>query len=148
MDIKDILTLERTLNGLNCNSKKKAIEGAVAWLAEAVPIFEATTLFHALIGREKLGSTGFGNGIALPHCRLASCYQVTGALIKLANPVDFDAVDQQPVDIMFFLLVPEHATSKHLQVLSTLAKQFGKASYREKLRAAESTEQLFQAAIG
>ena len=147
MDITDILTPARTLNDLECNSKKRAIEAASEWLASVIPAFKSTELFTALISREKLGSTGFGNGIAIPHCRIATCKQVTGALIKLEHGVDFDAIDRQPVDIMFILLVPEDATSEHLQVLSTLAGKFGQAEFRERLRACDSSEVLFETAI-
>ena len=147
MDITDILTPARTLNDLECNSKKRAIEAASEWLASVIPAFKSTELFTALISREKLGSTGFGNGIAIPHCRVATCKQVTGALIKLEHGVDFDAIDRQPVDIMFILLVPEDATSEHLQVLSTLAGKFGQAEFRERLRACDSSEALFETAI-
>lgn len=146
MEIIDILTPARTLNNLDCNSKKRAIEAASEWLASVIPAFNATELFTALIGREKLGSTGFGDGIAIPHCRIATCQQVTGALIKLEHGVDFDAIDRQPVDIMFILLVPEDATDEHLQVLSTLAGQFGQAEFRERLRACDTNETLFAAA--
>ncbi len=146
MDIIDILTPTRTLNDLECNSKKRALEATSEWLARVIPAFDATELFTALISREKLGSTGFGDGIALPHCRLATCDQVTGALIKLKNGIDFDAIDRKSVDIMFILLVPENATNEHLQVLSTLAGKFGEAEFRERLRACNSNEELFQAA--
>jgi len=147
MEIIDILTPARTLNDLECNSKKRAIEAASEWLASVIPAFKSTQLFTALISREKLGSTGFGDGIAIPHCRIASCTQVTGALIKLEHGIDFDAIDRQPVDIMFILLVPEDATSEHLQVLSTLAGKFGQAEFRDRLRACDSNEALFAAAI-
>ncbi len=146
MDIIDILTPTRTLNDLECNSKKRALEATSEWLARVIPAFDATELFTALISREKLGSTGFGDGIALPHCRLATCDQVTGALIKLKIGIDFDAIDRKSVDIMFILLVPENATNEHLQVLSTLAGKFGEAEFRERLRACNSNEELFQAA--
>lgn len=146
MDIKDILTPERTRNDLHCKSKKGAIVAASEWLAEMVPGFDSTELFTALIGREKLGSTGFGDGIAIPHCRLAACQQVTGALVKLSEAVDFDAIDRQPVDIMFVLLVPEEATNEHLQVLSTLAAKFGQVEFRARLRACETDAGLFNAA--
>lgn len=146
MNIIDILTPEHTYNGLVCNSKKRALEATSEWLAETIPNVDATALFQALIGREKLGSTGFGDGIALPHCRLENCEQVTGALVKLDKGVDFDAIDRQPVDIMFILLVPKAATNEHLQVLSTLAEQFGKQTFRERLRACENNAELFAAA--
>ncbi len=146
MNIIDILTPQHTFNGLVCNSKKRALEATSEWLADTIPEFDATELFTALISREKLGSTGFGDGIAMPHCRLASCQQVIGALVKLDKGVDFDAIDRQPVDIMFILLVPKDATSEHLQVLSTLASHFSQAEFRARLRACNSSQELFAAA--
>ena len=146
MNIIDILTPEHTLNGLVCNSKKRALEATSEWLTNTIPEFNATELFTALINREKLGSTGFGDGIAMPHCRLASCQQVIGALVKLDKGVDFDAIDRQPVDILFVLMVPKDATSEHLQVLSTLANHFSQEEFRTRLRACNSSQELFSAA--
>ena len=109
--------------------------------------FDSKELFSALINREKLGSTGFGDGIAIPHCRLASCTQVTGALVRLANAVDFDAIDQQPVDLLFVLLVPLQATDEHLQILATLAGSFGQLEFRAGLREATDAAAMYKIAI-
>ena len=147
MNISDILTPKRTLADLNCSSKKRSLESVSQWLAEQMPNFDGKHVFNALINREKLGSTGFGDGIAIPHCRLASCDQVTGALVRLTNPIDFDAIYQQPVDLLFVLLVPLEATDEHLQILATLAGKFGQAEFREQVRQATDAEAIYQIAI-
>ncbi|HIG36829.1 MAG TPA: PTS IIA-like nitrogen regulatory protein PtsN, partial [Oceanospirillaceae bacterium] len=124
-----------------------SLESVSQWLAQQISNFDGKHVFNALINREKLGSTGFGDGIAIPHCRLASCNQVTGALIRLANPIDFDAIDQQSVDLLFVLLVPLEATDEHLQILATLAGKFGQAEFRDQLRNATNAEAMYQIAI-
>lgn len=147
MNISDILTLERTFADLKCASKKRTLETISQLLAQQMTNFDGKELFNALISREKLGSTGFGNGIAIPHCRLGNCTQVTGALVRLAKAVDFDAIDQEPVDLLFVLLVPLQATDEHLQILATLAEQFGKQEFRSKVRLASNADAMYQIAI-
>ena len=147
MNISDILTPERTFADLKCASKKRTLESISHWLGDQMSEFDGKELFNALINREKLGSTGFGDGIAIPHCRLDSCTQVTGALIRLAKAVDFDAIDAQPVDLLFVLLVPLEATDEHLQILATLAGSFGQPEFRERLRKATDAEVMYKIAI-
>ena len=147
MNISDILTPERTFADLKCASKKRTLESISNWLGDQMSEFDGKELFNALINREKLGSTGFGDGIAIPHCRLDSCTQVTGALIRLAKAVDFDAIDAQPVDLLFVLLVPLEATNEHLQILATLAGSFGQPEFRERLRKATDAEAMYKIAI-
>jgi PTS system nitrogen regulatory IIA component len=147
MNISDILTPERTFADLKCASKKRTLESISHWLGGQMTTFGSKELFSALINREKLGSTGFGDGIAIPHCRLASCTQVTGALVRLANAVDFDAIDQQPVDLLFVLLVPLQATDEHLQILATLAGSFGQPEFRAGLREATDAGAMYKIAI-
>ena len=147
MNISDILTPERTFADLKCASKKRTLESISNWLGDQMSEFDGKELFNALINREKLGSTGFGDGIAIPHCRLDSCTQVTGALIRLAKAVDFDAIDAQPVDLLFVLLVPLEATDEHLQILATLAGSFGQPEFRERLRKATDAEAMYKIAI-
>jgi len=147
MNISDILTPERTLADLKCVSKKRTLESISHWLGDQMTAFDGKDLFNALINREKLGSTGFGDGIAIPHCRLDSCTQVIGALVRLDKAVDFDAIDQQPVDLLFVLLVPQQATDEHLQILATLAGCFGQPEFRERLRTAADAEAMYQIAI-
>jgi nitrogen PTS system EIIA component len=104
-------------------------------------------VFDALVAREKLGSTGIGEGIAIPHCRLGHCEGAVGLLLKLEDAVDFDAVDGRPVDLVFVLLVPEQNPEQHLKTLSHLASLFNDDDYRSDLRRAHSNQQLFQVAV-
>jgi PTS system nitrogen regulatory IIA component len=104
-------------------------------------------VFDALVAREKLGSTGIGEGIAIPHCRLGHCQQAVGLLLKLETPIDFDAVDGQPVDLVFVLLVPQDNPEQHLKTLSHLASLFNDETYRTELRRSIDNQQLYQAAI-
>lgn len=100
-----------------------------------------------LIQRERLGSTGIGNGIAIPHCRIPNLTQVVGALVTLDNPIDFEAIDDNPVDVIFVLLVPEESFEEHLETLATLAGLFNQDAFCDALRNADSDEQLYNAAV-
>jgi PTS system nitrogen regulatory IIA component len=104
-------------------------------------------VYEALLAREKLGSTGFGNGIAIPHCRLKGCTQPVSALIHLDAPIDYDAIDGAPVDLLFVLLVPEAATDAHLELLRQIASMLDRKEVREKLRSASSNEALYQVVL-
>ena len=101
---------------------------------------------RALEEREKIGSTGFGKGIAIPHCRVENCNQPVGCLITLAEPIDFDAPDNQPVDLVFALLVPDGEHQQHLDTLAGIARLFSQAGFCARLRAARDAEALFSAA--
>jgi nitrogen PTS system EIIA component len=147
MQIQSIISPNRTLCGLEGGSKKRALELLANAIAEDIPSIDADDLFRRLIARERLGSTGIGHGIAIPHCRVDKCTATIGALITLTEPVDFDSIDSQPVDILFAMLVPEDAHDEHLQNLAALAGALNDADYRERLRAAATDEALYQAAI-
>lgn len=147
MQIQSILAPRRTLCGVEGGSKKRTLEILANLIAQDIPTLNADDLFRRLIARERLGSTGLGHGIAIPHCRIENCTGTVGALIKLAHPVDFDAIDGEPVDIVFALLVPEEATDDHLQILATLAGLFSDTEFRNQLRRATSDEELCQMAI-
>jgi nitrogen PTS system EIIA component len=121
--------------------------GSKAGLFEAVgSLFEANrgvargTVIGSLVAREKLGSTGLGQGVAIPHGRIKGLAEAQGAFIRLADPIVFDAPDGKPVAQVFVLLVPEHATEKHLQLLSELAQMFSERSFRERLAAAADAD--------
>lgn len=147
MQIKAIINPRRTLCGIEGGSKKRALELLANTIAQDVPEIDADDLFRRLIARERLGSTGIGHGIAIPHCRVENCSGTVGALITLSEPVDFDAIDSQPVDILFAMLVPENAHDEHLQNLAALAGALNNADYRQRLRSAKSDDALYQAAI-
>jgi nitrogen PTS system EIIA component len=144
--IADILVPERTLWGAQVTSKKRLIEFLSQFLSQQITDSSADEIYDKLIAREKLGSTGIGEGIAIPHCRLAQCQQTTGVLFRLEKAVDYDAIDHQPVDLVFALLVPEEATNEHLQTLSMLAKKFNDPAFRDSLRTSTDNASLFQVA--
>ncbi len=132
MEIQAIVSLDRTECAVQCNSKKRILEIISNIAAKNNDNIDETTVLTSLLNRERLGSTGIGNGIALPHGRLAGLESVI-AIIVTSNPaINFDALDNQPVDIFFALLVPEEQTEGHLQTLATVA---GKLSDKETVKA-------------
>lgn len=130
-----------------CNSKKRALEVLAKLIAEDCDCIDTSELFEQLISRERLGSTGIGGGIAIPHCRFKTDGATIGALMTLENPIDYDASDGRPVDIIFAMLVPEDAETEHLQTLATLAECLQKPDYVDALRQADIEERLYRAAI-
>lgn len=146
MQINSLLSPERTLCRAQVADKQQALEKCAQFIAQSMPALSAADLLQNLLARERLGSTGLGNGIAIPHCRLKNIDSVIGALITLEEPIDFDAVDDAPVDILFVLLAPERALQEHLSALATLAEQLNESDYRQRLRAASDATQLFLAA--
>lgn len=145
--IDSILTPERTVKSAPVSSKKKVLEYLGSFIAEHIPESSADEIYERLLSRERMGSTGIGEGIAIPHCRLKQCNKTFGVLLHLEQPIDFDSIDQQPVDLIFALLVPEEATDEHLQTLSMLAQKLSQADYREALRNSADSRILYQRAI-
>ncbi|WP_459860976.1 PTS sugar transporter subunit IIA [Hydrogenophilus hirschii] len=125
---------------VDASSKKRVLEKVAEALAEQG--CDAGKLFSALIERERLGSTGLGEGIAIPHARVPGLTEPRIAILRLAQPVDFDAVDNQPVTIVVALLVPEQATETHLEILSELAERLSRPEVREAILSAETPEAL------
>ncbi|QEQ97457.1 PTS IIA-like nitrogen regulatory protein PtsN [Neptunomonas concharum] len=146
MSIISLLSPERTLQHIEGGSKKRILEFVSNIIAESNGSIVAEDLFSGLISRERLGSTGIGEGVAIPHCRLAGITEAIGALIHLSEPIDFDAIDNRPVDLLFFLLVPEEACEEHLNILGKLAESFSQEAIREQLRKADSNTHLLQVA--
>ena len=144
MQIRDLITVERVACDASASSKKRALEAASELLGKGVPQIPPTGIFTGLIERERLGSTGLGQGVAIPHARMKGCSQATGAFIKLAKGIDFDASDRQPVDLLFALLVPEHFTDEHLQILAMLASLFSDKLLCQQLRGAGSSDRVYQ----
>lgn len=147
ISIGDILIPERTLFDAPVSSKKKLLEYLAGFVAGQIPDSSADDIYERLLGRERLGSTGIGEGIAIPHCRLPHCQQPFGVLLRLSEAIDFDAVDRRPVDLVFALFVPEEANEEHLQVLAMLARNFTDPDYREALRNAPDAGRLYQRAL-
>jgi PTS system nitrogen regulatory IIA component len=144
MQIADILSVERVCCDIPSRSKKAALEAAARLIAGAEPGLSDADVFDSLIARERLGSTGLGHGVALPHGRRKLGDRTLGAFIRLQSAIDYDAIDQQPVDILFALLVPEKSTEEHLQILSQLAERFSNPALLEKLRSEPSSEEIFR----
>ncbi len=143
MELNDILSSDRTFTDVEGASKKRVLENAATLIASENPEFEVGQLFDNLIARERLGSTAIGKGVAIPHSRINSCKQAKGYLMRLAQPVDFDAIDNEPVDLLFILLVPPETNEEHLKLLSQAAERFSNALLREKLRESLNHQQLY-----
>jgi nitrogen PTS system EIIA component len=121
---------------------KPALFARLGALFAASAGLQAATVAHSLTVREKLGSTGLGQGIAIPHGRLRGLKAAQGAFLRLAHPIAFDAPDGKPVSQLFVLLVPEHATDQHLQLLSELAQMFSERTFRDRLAAATDAGEI------
>lgn len=133
--IASLLPLDNVVANLDASSKKRVFEQA-GILFENNNGVARSTVYDALFAREKLGSTGLGQGIAIPHGRIKGLKIPAGAFFRLVAPVQFDAPDGKPVGLIFVLLVPEAANEHHLQLLSELAQMFSDRAFREQLAAA------------
>jgi PTS system nitrogen regulatory IIA component len=148
MHISDILTSERIQCNVNLSSKKAVLETLSGIISGASSNLTGQDVFNSLLSRERLGGTGLGNGIALPHGRLKNGLTTIAAFIKLKQGVDYDASDQQPVDLIFALVVPEHSTEEHLQVLAQLAGMFNQPDFLAQLRREDSNEAIYRLLTG
>ena len=149
MNITDVLTPAMTECNLPGGSKKRVLENLSIFITEQLggDAEQTDTLFHSLVARERLGSTGIGDGIAIPHCRAPGFKRIHGCLIRLSKPVDFDAIDDEPVDLIFALVVPEEKNDEHLATLARVAALLQNESSRQSLRQCSSNEELFNTAI-
>lgn len=146
MQIESLLTLERTRSGQEAASKRGALELLSHIIAQDVSDIDADDLFRRFLARERLGSTGIGHGIAIPHCRISNTAGAVGALITLSQPIEFDSIDSEPVDILFAMLVPDEAHDEHLKNLAALASALTRNEFRQRLRDANDNPTLFNAA--
>ena len=147
MQLSELLCQECSTRTLRAGSKKRALELVSEMIADHVDQLIQVEIFDSLIGRERLGSTGMGHGVAIPHGRVKGIDKAIGAFIRLEQAVDFDAIDRLPVDLLFFLLVPEHYTDEHLQILSTLAEMFSDEPFCATLREAPDDPALYRLII-
>jgi PTS system nitrogen regulatory IIA component len=139
--IAQLLPEGNILLDLEATSKKRLFE-QVGQLFEDQAQIARSIVFDSLFAREKLGSTGLGQGIAIPHGRIRGLTRALGAFVRPRQPIPFDAPDGKPVGQIFVLLVPEHATEEHLQLLSELAEMFSERPFRDRLAAATDTVSL------
>lgn len=137
--IDSILPLPHIVLDLEVGSKKRLFE-QVGLLLENEAGLARAEVFECLFAREKLGTTALGYGVAIPHGRDAAVQQITGAFVRLKEPLPFDAPDGKPVSLVFVLLVPENGAGSHLEVLAALADKFSLKSVRDRLAAAEDAE--------
>ena len=144
MQLSEIINVNRIRNDVDVKSKKRVLEELSHLVVEDQPQLDANDIFDSLISRERLGATGLGYGIAIPHGRIKNCQKITGAFIQLKNGVDFNTSDNLSVDILFALIVPEESTDEHLQVLALLASMFNQEIFRDKLRKSNSAEETYQ----
>ena len=134
MKLSEILSPNCIRLDADATSKKRVLESASELLADTDQNLSPRQVFDCLIAREKLGSTGLGHGVAIPHGRLAGLDRTIGVFLRVPKGVDFDAPDNQPVDLVFALLVPEDSTEEHLQVLANIASYFDVETSRDALR--------------
>jgi len=140
----DFIDAERIGCRLDIGSKKRVLERLGELLASGAPDLSPEQVFEHLLERERLGSTGLGHGIALPHARMPEVEKAVGAFVQLHEGVDFDAIDDRPVDLAFALLVPQEATEEHLQLLAKLAAMFSNEMLCKNLRNAADAAELLR----
>ena len=142
MEIRDILQPEAVIAGLKVTSKKQALQ-ELARHAAAVTGVNERKIFETLLERERLGTTGVGNGIAIPHGKLSELTRLYGVFARIDKPIDFDSIDEQPVDLVFLLLAPEAAGADHLKALARVSRLLRDAATCEKLRGAKTADGLY-----
>ena len=139
ISLSDILPVSHIILDAETSSKKRLFECVAQLFAEQSGLPQSE-IFDCLVARERLGSTALGQGVAMPHGRHASVSAATGAFIRLKEPIEFDAPDNKPVSLVFVLLVPEAATSEHLELLAHLAGRFSEKSVRDALQSCGTPE--------
>lgn len=144
--LSQLLTPARTLSRAPGSSKKKLFETLAELIAADRPELSQSDVFTQLVARERLGSTGLGGGIAIPHCRIPGCPEPIAALVSLEEPIDFDAPDDVAVDLLCVLLVPDQAHQEHLDILARIARLFSQPAFCEALRDAGDNQALFRTA--
>ncbi|MFL2849686.1 MAG: PTS IIA-like nitrogen regulatory protein PtsN [Pseudohongiellaceae bacterium] len=147
MQLKDFLTRDRCYCRIEGVSKKRLLENISKLLSKQFSNLDDNEIFNAIMAREQLGSTGLGNGIAVPHCRVPHCETIIGALITLENAIDFDAIDGKKVDLIFLLIVPEEKTDDHIKALGGLAELFNDPNFCSTIRQAQNSSDLYKVTL-
>ncbi|MFT5140656.1 MAG: PTS system nitrogen regulatory IIA component [Lysobacterales bacterium] len=142
MLVSDLLSPELVLPNVRISSKKKLLELVSEALAQNNDSLNPREIFESLCARERLGSTGLGKGVAIPHGRVNGISAVQAVFIRLAKPLAYDAIDGEPVDLLFALAVPENCTNDHLKLLAQIAESFSNTELLEKLRSAQDAGEL------
>lgn len=147
MQLSHVLSLNCTKSAVQCTSKKRALE-IISEVAAKQLEQNPTELFECMLNREKMGSTGIGNGIAIPHGRIFNSDKAVAVLLQCEEPIQFDAIDNQPVDLLFALLVPDAQCKQHLKTLSSMAEKLSDKHVLRQLRNASSDNELYQIITG
>ncbi len=143
MSISSLLATDQVFSDVHVTSKKRLLE----WIAEQAEHrlkLPRKQIFSRLLERERLGSTGLGQGFAVPHARLEGLERIHACFLKLDQPIPFDAADQAPVDLVFVLFVPEDSTEEHLQILAALARIFSQSQIPDEIRHSRSREDIIE----
>ncbi|EOW9255943.1 PTS IIA-like nitrogen regulatory protein PtsN [Vibrio cholerae] len=142
MQLSEVLSLDCTKSAVQCSSKKRALE-IISEIAALHTGQNATELFECILSREKMGSTGIGNGIAIPHARMSDSENAVAVLLQCEEPIEFDSIDNRPVDLLFALLVPEDQCKEHLKTLACMAERLNDKQILKQLRNAASDQELY-----
>ncbi len=142
MEINDLISLDGIVANLRATSKKQALQDLARRAADVTGEPERA-IFEVLIERERLGTTGVGNGIAIPHGKLPGLDKLHGLFARLDTPINFDAIDEQPVDLICLLLAPESAGADHLKALARVSRLLRDRSICDKLRGSDTAEAIF-----
>ena len=142
MDLSDLIEVPAIMPALKANSKKQLLQ-LLAEKASGVTGLPEREIFDTILQRERLGSTGVGNGIAIPHGKLPGIKAITGVFARLDHPVEFESLDDQPVDLVFLLLAPEGAGADHLKALARIARLLRDQDIAKKLRASRDAQAIY-----
>jgi len=142
MEICDLINDESVVESLHVTSKKQALQDLSRRAADLTGLHERS-IFEVLMAREKLGTTGVGNGIAIPHGKIPNLDRLYGLFARLERPIDFNSIDEQPVDLIFLLLAPESAGADHLKALARVSRLLRDTAVCEKLRGTDKAEALY-----
>jgi PTS system nitrogen regulatory IIA component len=145
MIISDIISLDRTECAVECQSKKRIFEVISEIAVKENPQLNIGDVLSSMLAREKMGSTGIGNGIAIPHGRIDGIQDIVAIVVTSEEPIQFDAIDDKPVDIFFALLVPTEQTQEHLQTLSSIAQKLSEKEIVKAIRNATNRDEIISA---
>lgn len=148
MNLTQLISQDSVVCNAGVSSKKRALEFLAELLAKESATADAFDIFQLLTEREKLGSTSLGHGVAIPHARTNGSDRAIGAFIKIEHGIDFDSPDNKPTDLLFALMVPEHYTDEHLEILSGLASCFSDEALCHNLRSSGTSKELFDRLTG
>jgi PTS system nitrogen regulatory IIA component len=148
MKIGEIITPEQVQSQSNIHSKKRALEEISRLLAAGAPTLSADDILGSLTAREKLGSTGLGGGVAIPHGRMRGIENSVGAFLRIGEGVDYEASDGQKIDLVFGLLVPQNCNEEHLKILAHLAEMFLDENFCARARATTDSKALHELLVG